>query len=76
VVSTKGLGGHLKQGNLSSTRFTLGSTADHTKPGFVYNASSGSLFFDVDGMGGKKQVQIAKLAIGSSLTSGSIFVTA
>ncbi len=75
VVSTKGLEGHLKQGNLSSDRLTLGSTADTAKTGFVYQASSGRLFFDIDGMGGQKQVQIAKLTAGSTLASGNISVT-
>ncbi|MBI4780713.1 MAG: hypothetical protein HY785_05260 [Oscillatoriophycideae cyanobacterium NC_groundwater_1537_Pr4_S-0.65um_50_18] len=76
AVSTKGLGGRLKQGNLSSTRFTLGSASEHTKSDFIYDKSSGRLFFDVDGMGGQKQVQLAQLTAGTALASGNILVMA
>ncbi len=76
IFSAEGFGKQLKQGKLSPTRFTLGSTAEHEKAGFVYHKPSGSLFFDVDGIGGQKQVQIAQLAGGTALTSNNIFISA
>lgn len=76
IFSTEGLGRQVKRGKLSVDQFTLGSTAEHEKAGFVYSAASGRLFFDVDGMGGQKQVQIAKLASGTALSSSSISFSA
>ncbi len=76
AVSMEDMGGNLKQGKLASARFTLGSTSDHTKSDLIYDKSSGRLFFDVDGIGGQKQMQIAKLAAGTTLAAGNIFVTA
>jgi Ca2+-binding RTX toxin-like protein len=74
AVLTQGLGGKLKQGKLPATRFTLGSTADHEKAGLIYNSASGRLFWDADGIGSQKQVQIAKLTAGTDLSSQNILV--
>lgn len=73
-ISAKKFGGNLKQGKLLSGQFTLGSKATDDKTGFIYNESSGRLFFDVDGIGGQRQIQVAKLATGTTLASGNIFV--
>jgi serralysin len=62
TVSVKGMAGQMKRGKLTADQFTLGASAQQDQAGFVYNATSGNLFFDADGMGGQKQVQIAKLA--------------
>ena len=76
IFSAQGLNQQVKRGKLSSDQFTLGSTAEHEKAGFIYNKSSGRLFFDVDGIGDQHQVQIAKLASGTALCSNNIFVRA
>jgi Ca2+-binding RTX toxin-like protein len=76
MVSTRGMSSNLKQGRLAAVHFTLGSTSEHGKSDFIYDRSSGRLFFDVDGIGGHKQVQIAKLASGTALTSSNILITA
>jgi Ca2+-binding RTX toxin-like protein len=75
MVSVKGMAGQTKRGKLTADQFTLGASAQQDQAGFVYNAASGNLFFDADGMGGQKQVQIAKLTARTALSSSNITVT-
>ncbi len=75
TVSVKGMAGQTKRGKLTADQFTLGASTQQDQAGFVYNAASGNLFFDADGMGGQKQVQIAKLAARTALSSTNITVT-
>jgi uncharacterized protein YjiK len=56
---------------LDPSRFTLGSSATTNNHRFIYNASSGALFFDADGAGGNAQVRIAQFVGNPSLTSTS-----
>jgi Ca2+-binding RTX toxin-like protein len=73
VVSAKAFGGGLPSqpyGNplfdvtLSEDAFVLGTTAVDASDRFIYNSITGDLFFDVDGVGGSAQVQVAKLGDG------------
>lgn len=37
---------------------------------FIYNSSSGDLFYDSDGTGNRQQIKLAKLDAGLALTNG------
>ncbi|MEQ9622316.1 calcium-binding protein [Coleofasciculus chthonoplastes] len=73
-VDDNGFGGGLRSGTLSSSQFTLGSRASDSSDRFIYNKSTGDLFFDADGTGGLAQVQFAKLDRGLNLSSSDIVV--
>jgi Ca2+-binding RTX toxin-like protein len=76
-VSRSGFGGGLTTGAaITSAQFFIGSAASDSSDRFIYNNSTGSLFFDVDGTGATAQIQIAQLATGLSLTRNDIFVIA
>jgi Ca2+-binding RTX toxin-like protein len=74
LVSVSGFGGGLAVGNLPSSQFTLGSSAANAGDRFIYNSSTGALFFDPDGNGLQGQVQLAVLSSNPALTSSNIFV--
>lgn len=59
---------------LSSSQFTIGSTATDASDRFIYNSSTGGLFFDIDGTGTQAQVQLATLQTDLSLSSSDIYV--
>lgn len=67
-------GGLTTTGSLSSDHFTIGSAATDESDRFIYNSSTGGLFFDSDGTGSLGQVQFAKLSPGLSLSSSDIYV--
>ncbi|MDS3860474.1 calcium-binding protein [Thermosynechococcaceae cyanobacterium BACA0444] len=69
-----GFGGGLLLGTLASSRFILGTAATNTSQRFIYDQGTGSLFFDVDGLGGTAQAQIATLTSLPSLTASDIVV--
>jgi len=73
-VSASGFGGGLNLGILDSYYFTIGSAASDTNDRFIYNSSTGGLFFDVDGTGRLGQVQFATLSSGLNLTSNDFVV--
>lgn len=76
-VYAGGFGGGLTTtGSLSSDQFTIGSAAADSSDRFIYNSSTGGLFFDSDGTGSLEQVQFATLSPGLSLSSSDIYVTA
>lgn len=76
-VSAAGFGGGLTAGAAITTdQFTLGSVAGDSSDRFIYDASTGVLFFDVDGLGGKGQLQLATLLPLPALTNHDIFVVA
>jgi Ca2+-binding RTX toxin-like protein len=52
----------------------VGAVAESDR--FIYNSTTGSLFFDVDGIGSSEQVQIAQLSTGLAMTADNIFVFA
>ncbi|MDZ8188039.1 MAG: calcium-binding protein [Nostoc sp. ChiSLP02] len=60
-VSAAGFGGGLSIGSLAANQFTLGTSATTSAQRFIYNASTGALYFDRDGSaGGFTQVQLAQ----------------
>ncbi|EDX71409.1 type I secretion target GGXGXDXXX repeat protein domain protein [Coleofasciculus chthonoplastes PCC 7420] len=73
-VDDRGFGGRLRRGTLDSSKFTLGSRARDSNDRFIYNKSTGDLFFDTDGTGRSAQVQIAKLSSGLNLSASDIVV--
>jgi Ca2+-binding RTX toxin-like protein len=76
-VSAAGFGGRLNAGaTITSAQFVVGATATTVSHRFIYNTTSGGLFFDSDGNGAAAQVQIATLATGLAMTNADIFVVA
>ncbi|MDJ0632845.1 MAG: hypothetical protein QNJ34_06605 [Xenococcaceae cyanobacterium MO_188.B29] len=53
-----------------------GSAATVASHRFIYDSSTGEIFFDVDGIGGVAQTQLATLSLGTNLDSSDIVVTA
>jgi Ca2+-binding RTX toxin-like protein len=64
--------GGLPVGNLAATAFRVGTAANSANHRFIYDATTGDLFFDRDGLGGFGQSKIARLTPGLSLTSSAI----
>ncbi|WP_427159850.1 VCBS domain-containing protein [Aliinostoc sp. HNIBRCY26] len=73
-VDAVGFGGGLVAGVLAQTQFVLGSVAQNESSRFIYNQSTGTLFFDVDGTGSSRQVQIATLSNKAVIDSTNIVV--
>ncbi|MCF4970141.1 VCBS domain-containing protein [Nostoc sp. CMAA1605] len=73
-VDAAGFGGGLVAGVLAQTQFILGSVAQNQSDRFIYNQSTGALFFDVDGTGSSLQVQIATLSNKAVIDSTNIVV--
>ncbi|MEH2043477.1 beta strand repeat-containing protein [Nostoc sp.] len=74
-VSAAGFGGGLSAGVLQASQFTLGESATTSKERFIYNSTTGALFFDQDGSAGAfTQVQFAGLFPGLSLTNNNFVV--
>jgi Ca2+-binding RTX toxin-like protein len=61
---------------LDSNLFRLGSNATTAGDRFIYDQTTGNLFFDKDGLGGTAQVQIAQFSNQALLTSTNITVIA
>ena len=61
---------------ITAAQFQLGSAALDASDRFIYNQTTGGLFFDADGNGGAAQIQIATLSTGLALTHNDIFVGA
>jgi Ca2+-binding RTX toxin-like protein len=75
-VSASGFGGGLVAGaTITADQFVIGSSAVDASDRFIYNSTNGAIFFDVDGVGGATQVQLAFLSPGLDLTNEGIFVT-
>lgn len=76
-ISASGFGGGLVRGNvISADQFTIGTGAADSSDRFIYNSTTGGLFFDADGTGAIEQVQIATLSTGLAMTNTNIFVFA
>ena len=75
-VSASGFGGELIAGLLAESQFWLGSVATTADHRFIYDSSTGGLFFDMDGVGESTQVQFASLSTALTLTNSSILVAA
>ncbi len=77
-VSASLFGGGLVAGSLAANQFVSNGTgvADDTDNRFVYNISTGALYFDEDGNGATARVLIASLTGNPSLTAGDFTIVA
>ncbi|MBG1265067.1 putative Ig domain-containing protein [Nostoc sp. WHI] len=73
-VDAAGFGGGLVAGALPETRFVLGTADQDESDRFIYNQSSGTIFFDVDGTGSTTAVQIATLLTKPTINSTNIMI--
>jgi Ca2+-binding RTX toxin-like protein len=74
-VSAAGFGGGLSSGSLSASQFTLGTSATTIAQRFIYDNSTGELYFDRDGSAsGFTQVKFAQLLGGVTLTETNFVV--
>jgi Ca2+-binding RTX toxin-like protein len=74
-VSAAGFGGGLTAGTpITAAQFKLGTAAADTSDRFIYDKSTGALFFDSDGIGGRGQVQFATLSTNLAMTNADISV--
>ncbi len=58
------------------TQFTYGTRAVRGSDRFIYNRSTGLLFFDADGIGGVAQILVARFENRVALTAADLIVTA
>lgn len=72
-VTTDGFGGGLEEGILSHERFVLATEALNSDQRFIYDGSTGNLFFDVDGNGVAAQQHIALLVGAPAISAANIF---
>jgi Ca2+-binding RTX toxin-like protein len=62
------------KGFLGAGQFHLGAHAAHAGDRFIYNSKNGALFYDADGSGAGKQVQIAQLSSNLAISNHNIVV--
>jgi len=75
--SARGFGADLvKWSVLDESQFSLGTAATDTSDRFIYDNTTGALFFDVDGTDANQQVQIANLQAGLALNHTDIYIMA
>ncbi|MDZ8236317.1 MAG: calcium-binding protein [Nostoc sp. ChiQUE01a] len=68
-------GGGLSTGVLKANQFRIGTSATTTTQRFIYNSTTGALFFDQDGSAGEfTKVQFAQLSAGLALTNNNFVV--
>ncbi|WP_442938539.1 beta strand repeat-containing protein [Nostoc sp.] len=68
-------GGGLSIGSLKTSQFTLGTSATTSNQRFIYDFTTGALYFDSDGSAGvETQVQFAQLSPGLTLTENNFVV--
>jgi Ca2+-binding RTX toxin-like protein len=75
-VSAAGFGGGLRAGTLLASQFVLGASALDSNDRFIYQKTTGALFFDIDGTGAAAKIQIATLNAGLTMTNADIVVVA
>ena len=73
-ISVRNVNFGLSLGSISSSLFRIGSMANTSSQRFIYNSSTGALFFDPDGSGSIAQTQFATLSRGLALTSANFVV--
>jgi Ca2+-binding RTX toxin-like protein len=67
--------GGLSIGSVSDAQFTIGTSATTSNQRFIYDDSTGGLYFDQDGSAaGSTQVKFAQLSTGLSLTNNNFVV--
>jgi Ca2+-binding RTX toxin-like protein len=62
----------LSAGGISASMFKLGTAATNGNHRLIYDAATGSLFYDPDGVGGAAQSLLAMLTPGTTLHSGDL----
>lgn len=60
---------------ITPEQFVTGARAGEADDRFIYNPNTGALFYDIDGIGRSRQIQLATLSTGLSLTNENIFVS-
>ena len=77
-VSASGFGGELVRGAvITQSQFAVkGEAALDESTLFIYDSTTGGLFFDADGTGTSQIIQVAQLSTGLALTHANIFVFA
>ncbi|BDI15284.1 hypothetical protein ANSO36C_10860 [Nostoc cf. commune SO-36] len=74
-VSSAGFGGGFSAGVLLANQFTLGTSATTSTERFIYNSTTGALFFDQDGSASAfTQVQFGLVTAGLSLNNSNFVV--
>ncbi|WP_306297042.1 calcium-binding protein [Nostoc sp. C052] len=74
-ISAANFGGGLSIGSLKANQFTIGTSPNTSTQRFIYNSTTGALFFDQDGSAGAfTKIQFAQLSTGLSLTNNSFVV--
>jgi Ca2+-binding RTX toxin-like protein len=66
--------GELQLGAITDDQFFLGAAAHDSSDRFIYNRSSGALYFDPDGTGSNAQIQLATLDNNALLSANDIVV--
>ncbi|MCA2719587.1 choice-of-anchor U domain-containing protein, partial [Microcystis sp. M169S2] len=74
LVSRSGFSGGLTVGTLLNTQLTTGTSATTSAHRFIYNASNGQLWYDIDGTGTTAASQIATLSPTLALTASNFVV--
>jgi Ca2+-binding RTX toxin-like protein len=75
LIRGAGFGGGLMAGSpISVDQFTLGTSATDGSDRFIYNNTSGELYFDRDGTGSQSQVLLATLTGAPSINNTDIVV--
>ncbi len=59
---------------ITEAQFTVGEAALDESDRFIYNSTTGGLFFDADGTGISQIIQVAQLSSGLAMTHANIFV--
>ncbi|MEH2236729.1 MAG: calcium-binding protein [Nostoc sp.] len=74
-VSAAGFAGGLSTGSLQKNQFTIGTSATAIAQRFIYDFSTGGLYFDQDGSAaGFTQVKFAQLSAGLSISNNNFAV--
>ncbi|MGF1566687.1 MAG: hypothetical protein ACFCVD_01190 [Nodosilinea sp.] len=75
LIQAAGFGGGLTAGAaISANQFVLGAGAADASDRFIYNNTSGELYFDRDGTGGQAQVLLATLSGAPTISNADIVV--
>lgn len=72
TIVSDAFGGGLSAGSLSTTQFTIGSSATNSNQRFIFDDATGDLFFDRDGNGSQGQQLIANVGAGIGFSSSDI----
>ncbi len=70
------LASDLGLGTLDASQFFIGASAGDASDRFVYNSSTGALYYDADGIGGAAQQQIASVSKLLALTAADFLLIA